>query len=108
MLGHATNSCTFIKDPSWGHLVMLDIAAPQDAGLCSILEGDPRMDVVIAIRPYANTSCWHGGGNDVYVLISPIRDWIEEVISLEVILASPRCIAENVRLFNFRPFKSVL
>ena len=93
MVGAVSNSSTFIEDPSWGHLVMLDTAPPSVAGIYNILEGDPRVDVVIAIRPFANPSRSSGGEINADVPISRIRDWIEEVISFEVILAFIRCVA---------------
>lgn len=64
---------------------MLDAPPSADNGTCSIGDGDPRMDLIIGITPFDNASSWSDGDMFTYVPISFIRDWIEEVILLEVI-----------------------
>ena len=75
------------EDRDRGILMLLDSPKPPGNGKENIGTGDPRMDLVIGISPFANASSSQDGWTCAYVAVSSIRDCIEEAIVLQVILA---------------------
>ena len=79
------DTCDLTADRPWELFVVLDTPPSMVDRIKSVKDGDPDKDLVIGIATFANNSSWDDGERCGIVFISSIRDWIEDIVSLEVI-----------------------
>lgn len=76
--------------------MVMDTPPSSTNGIDNIRDGDPQMDIVIGVTPFANASWWNDVDSCAYVPVSFIRNWIESVIFSEVILSFIQYVAALV------------
>ena len=79
------DACDLNVGHAWEIFVVLDTPLSMDDGIKIVNDGDPDKDLVIGIANFANNSSGTRDESCGMLLISSIRDWVEDIIDLEVI-----------------------
>ena len=85
MQGSGNVAGNFNEHYCCGPFVLLDTEPLADCNEGSIRGGDPEIDLLVAIRTVANDSSGPHEKVGGIVFVSDIRDWIDQIISLEVL-----------------------